>query len=328
MGNLVGVVIVNWNGLAFLRQCLPAVMAQTVPDVEVVVVDNASTDGSAAWLADHYPQVKVLVNSTNLGFAEANNQGIGATQNKYVAILNNDTVPEREWLAGLLAVGESAPDVGMVASQVSFMYDPGRLDSAGIEVDVLGMAWNRHLGDAVDQAATDPVEVFGPSGSAALLRREMLDRIGAFDTRYFAYYEDVDLAWRAQRAGWRCLYAPVARVAHVHSATARRMPGLKAYRLGLNKWRTLFKHYPFARLAPWVPLLVLVDTLAWFLPLIFYRDASALRGRRQAWQERGEYWAERHAYGGDPWHTANLLRCPDVSRLFARLPGSVGRYRG
>ncbi|MCJ7737059.1 MAG: glycosyltransferase [Anaerolineae bacterium] len=320
MTKLCSVIIVNWNGLEHLKRCLPALYAQTVDDFEVIIIDNGSDDGSVEWIRQHYSEVQLGYNSENRGFAEANNQGIGLASSPYIVLLNNDTIPSRRWLAALLEAAESnnggasASNVGMVASQVCFVNAPEILDSAGIEIDALGMAWNRHLGSPVLGEPHEIEEVFGPSGAAALYRRAMLEQIGAFDERYFAYYEDVDLAWRARRAGWRCLYAPQAQVLHVHSATGGRIPGFKAYRLGLNKWRTLFRHYPFWRLAGWLPLLLVIDLFAWLRPLVAYRDTAALRGRVQALRERREFLRERTIYSS-PAELTDWICRPSLRRL-------------
>lgn len=309
----VAVIIVTWNGLEHLQRCLPALMAQEGVAFETLVVDNGSTDGTVPWLRETYPDVRLVVNAENVGFAEANNQGIRATSARYVVLLNNDATPAPGWLCALVAAGEREDRVGMVASQICFAHDPERLDSAGIEVDVLGIAWNRHLGGLVSEEPVHAVEVFGPSAAAALYSRPMLDEIGPFDARYFAYYEDVELAWRARRAGWRCLYAPAARVAHVHSATGGRIAGFKHMLLGRNKWRTLFKHYPFRRLWNWFPLLLAVDGVTWAWPLISRLDTAPLRGRWAAWKDWHRWWNERGSLDLDDafcW-----LRPPDWQRL-------------
>jgi GT2 family glycosyltransferase len=317
------VIIVNWNGLAYLQQCCAALALQSFTDYEVVLVDNGSTDGSVAWVSEAYPHVRVVANRTNLGFAEANNIGIRESSGEYVVVLNNDAYPEPQWLEALITVAEWEPGVGMVASQVRLLAAPETMDSAGIEVDTLGMAWNRHYGLPAEEEPAQPLEVFGPSGSAAFYRRSMLAEIGLFDARYFAYYEDVDLAWRARRAGWRCLYAPNARVHHVHSATGGKLSGFKAYYLGLNKWRTLFKHYPFGQMAAWLPLLLLVDGMGWGRETLLSRNTAALRGRLQAWRERGEFWRERRHLANEvdtkPW----LVR-PSLRRLGSQAGSQIG----
>jgi len=202
---LISVIVVNWNGRHLLETCLPSLMMQTYDDYQVVVVDNGSTDDSLAWLRTHYPRVQIIANRENLGFAQANNQAIRATQSPYVATLNNDATPDPEWLGALVDAMESSAAVG---------------EACGVSVDRAGIAWNRYMGEPERDDEVVSYEVFGPSACAALYRRAMLDAIGLFDETYFMYYEDVDLAWRAQQAGWRCLYVPKARVVHCHSATA------------------------------------------------------------------------------------------------------------
>ncbi len=157
----VSVIIVNWNGRHHLARCLPSLKAQTYRDFEVIVVDNGSTDDSVMWLAQEYPHVRILQNPRNLGFAAANNQAIRATESPYLVTLNNDTEAVGEWLAELVAAVESDAAVGMVASQMLLAHMPSKIDSAGIEVDWTGTAWQRKRGEPADEAG-DPHAVFGP----------------------------------------------------------------------------------------------------------------------------------------------------------------------
>jgi hypothetical protein len=213
---------------------MSALAAQTSRDFEVIVVDNGSQDGSVEWLDAHAPNVRLVRNQANLGFAMANNQGIRASSAPLVAALNNDALPEPEWLETLVSAAEQAPEAGMFASKILLRESDGRMDSAGIEVDRAGIAWNRRWGEHDLGEESTCVEVFGPSAAAAVHRRAILDHIGLFDEDYFIYYEDVDLAWRAQWAGWRCVYVPQAVVHHEHSATTVRGSPFKNYLLGRN----------------------------------------------------------------------------------------------
>ncbi len=297
MAERITVVVVNWNGLEHLRACVPAVLAQDHPDFELVVVDNGSADGSVEWLRSAFPQVRLIGNDGNRGFAEATNQGIRATEGAFVAALNNDARPEPDWLSAAARAMDGDERVGMVASQVRLMQQPDQLDSAGIEVDTLGIAWNRRFGCPVDEEPEEVMEVFGPSGAAALYRRTMLDQVGLFDERYFAYYEDVELAWRARRMGWRCLYAPGARVLHHRSPLGRQRSALKAYLLNRNRVWTLIRHYPPDRFLLWWPLILLFDAGSWLWPLLNGRAEAwrghvhALRAFRWAWNER-QRWSQ------------------------------------
>lgn len=285
----VAVIIVNWNGRPWLESCLPALQRQTYQDFEIVVVDNNSEDGSTRWLAEHWPDVRVLAQSQNTGFSLANNIGIRATGGKYVVTLNNDTRVEPTWLAELVGAAAGAY-VGMVAPCIIQWREPTLLDSAGIEVDRAGIAWQRGWNRPVS-ALSVPGEVFGPSAAAALYRRTMLEQIGLFDEDFFAYYEDVDLAWRARQAGWRCHYAPEATVAHWHSATAATMGTRKLYLTSRNKIWTLLKNY--APSLSSLPALLLYDLLATVFQVGRTRNWSALQGRLDALRHRHVALAKR-----------------------------------
>lgn len=273
----VSVIIVNWNGRHWLEQCLPTLAEQTYTDFEAIVVDNGSEDDSIVWLRENWPNVRVLSLSGNAGFAAPNNRGIEASRGEWIATLNNDTLLDREWLQNLVAeTGD--PQVGMVASLVVFWDEPDRVDAAGILVDKAGLAWNRGHGRALDDVSF-PAEVFGPNGSAALYRREMLSEIGLFDEDFFAYYEDVDLAWRARRAGWRCRLAPKAIVRHWHSATGGQYPWLKTFLISRNKLWTIIKNYDRAEFARRLPIILLYDLAGLFYRIAVDRNLAPLKGR-------------------------------------------------
>lgn len=335
----VSIVILNWNGLRYLKDCLTSLQAQTYTDFEVILVDNGSTDGSAEWVAKHFPQVRLIRNEVNLGFAAANNQAICASTAPYVATLNNDTRVEPDWLAALVAAAERNPNIGMCASKMLFADRPDVINSAGICLDAVGIAWDRCGGEldegretksgddshratsavpGVSSAAGDGglrggchhqiegVDVFGPCAGAALYRRAMLDRIGLFDEDFFAYLEDVDLAWRARLAGWRCLYVPAARVYHMHSATSIEGSPFKSRLLGRNKVWLIVKNYPMPRLLLYLPLIVLYDLAAVLFALVVRRDVHAWRGRWEGLKGLPGVWRKRRAVQalrrGQFWH--------------------------
>lgn len=275
---MVGVVIVNWNGRIHLERCLDAMACQITRSFEVVVVDNGSADGSAEMVRQRFPHVRLLCQPRNLGFAEANNVGIRLLSNPFVATLNNDTEPRPDWLDQLTAPALVDERVGMVASKMLFAHRPGVINSAGIAMDRVGIAWDR-LGGRPDRGAGPVEEVFGPCAGAALYRRSMLDEIGLFDQEFFAYLEDVDLAWRARLAGWKCLYAPAAVVSHVHSATGVEGSPFKSYQLGRNKLWTIAKNYPSPQLYLALPMIAAYDLAAVLYGIVARRDLAALRGR-------------------------------------------------
>jgi GT2 family glycosyltransferase len=279
MTKRVTVIILNWNGWHHLERCLPALLAQTYLDFEIVVVDNGSADGSAALVQDRFPQVRLIANSKNLGFAQANNQAIQSTSSPYIVTLNNDTRPEPTWLEEMARAMEANAEIGMVASKVLYMAPPHLVDSAGIEIDRAGFAWNRYNGQPDSAEEHEPYEVFGPNAAAALYRREMLDDVGFFDASFFAYYEDVDLAWRARMMGWSCLYVPRASVYHVHSATSRQGSPLKQHLLARNKLWTILKNYPAPALWLNLPTILFYDLLAALFRAIMEGNTSPIHGR-------------------------------------------------
>ena len=212
MTERVAVTIPNFNGAHFIGACIDALLAgDRVPD-EVVVVDNASTDGSEIMLRERYPQVRVERLERNLGFAGGANHGVRATTAPLVAVLNSDAVVDRRWLAELLA----APRPAHVWAWGSVLVaeETGRIESAGDQCSKLGLA-SKHLRDRpLEELPSEPFEVFAPPGAAPLFRRDVFDELGGYIDEFFMYYEDVDLSFRANLLGYRALLVPTARVTH------------------------------------------------------------------------------------------------------------------
>jgi GT2 family glycosyltransferase len=220
---LCSVVIPTYNGRALLGPCLASVARHRPVDpglpIEVIVADDASTDGTAQWLARVYPEVHVVRLERNGGFCLATNAGIAAARGRFIQVLNNDTEVAAGWIeAGLAPFAD--PTVGAVAPLVVVRSDPGRVDSAGDSYALPGWPTKRGHGQPAALFAARPVEeVFGASGSSAFYRSAALRRTGAFDPLFGSYYEDVDLAFRLRWAGYRCLFAPKSLIYHDVSAT-------------------------------------------------------------------------------------------------------------
>ena len=222
----VTVVIPNWNGIDLVRECLHSLERQTL-NLTAIVVDNGSTDGSNDLVRDEFPEVQLLENPNNAGFAGGVNRGIRtalAQGAKYIALLNNDAVADEHWLEELVAVAEADERVGVVAAKIVTM-DGERIDSTGDFYSVWGFAFPRGRGE-VDFGQYDSQEmgdIFSGSGGASLYRARMLQEIGLFDERFFAYLEDVDIGFRARLAGWKIHYASSATVRHHIGGTSSRM---------------------------------------------------------------------------------------------------------
>ncbi len=242
---LISVVIVNWNGKHLLTECLDSLLAQDVRDVEIVLVDNGSQDGSVEFVRERYPAVHVVNLPENLGFAGGNNAGIRVARGRFIALLNNDTRVDHAWLADLLAeAGASPRTIGMWACKILSYDNPDVIDNVGLLLypDGLGRGKGRL---EKDQGQYDlPDEALCPSGCAGLFRREMLDEIGLFDEEFFAYADDVDIGLRARLAGWGCRYVPSARVYHKYSSSSSAYSPLKAFLVERNRIWVLLKYYP------------------------------------------------------------------------------------
>jgi GT2 family glycosyltransferase len=216
---------------------------------EVLVVDNAPGEGAPQLVAERFPGARLMAMPRNVGFPGAVNAGVREAGGDWILVLNNDTELQEDAIAELVRAGEASPGVGAVSPQIRFAGPAETINSAGIEIDALGVATDRLLGQAPSASENGPTEVFGASGCAALYRRAMLEDVGGMDESFFLYLEDVDLAWRARMRGWRSLYAPGAVVYHHHSATTRHGSRLKYFHSGRNRVRLLAKNAAREQLA-------------------------------------------------------------------------------
>lgn len=275
---IVSVVIVNWNGAALLAGCLEALLRQSRPADEIVVVDNGSTDGSQALLAARFPTVRLIPLKANLGFAAGNNRGIARSRGELVVTLNNDTIPAPTWLETLCAPLEADAGLGSAMSTMLFAHAPDRIASAGIVVgedgvvleDLVGYRWTGR------RMALRPI--FGPSAGAAAYRRAMLDDVGAFDDDFFMYLEDADLAWRARLRGWASVHVPQAVTLHLYSASSGQGSPFKSFHLARNRLWCLRKNLPGTLARRFAAPIARYDlgALAYALAA---RDWASLRGR-------------------------------------------------
>ncbi|MBL8146381.1 MAG: glycosyltransferase family 2 protein, partial [Anaerolineae bacterium] len=217
---------------------------QSYQPIEVLIVDNASADGSPELINRNYPWVTLIELPLNVGFTGACNAGLWAARGEFVALLNNDTEVDEGWAAAAVEAFGRAEDVGSVASKMLLYDQRDRIHTAGDYFTVDGRAGNRGVWQADDGAFDREEYVFSACGGSSVYRRAMLDQIGALDDDFFFSLEDVDLGWRAQLTGWRCLYTPSAIVYHHLSATGGGVTA--SYYDGRNLLFVLAKNYPSA----------------------------------------------------------------------------------
>ena len=258
------IIILNYNGKSYLENCLKSLEEQTYKNMEVILVDNASIDGSVEYVEQKFPWVKIVRNSRNLGFAEGNNRGVKYATGEYVVFLNNDTVVDKYWLENLIIAAESDPTIGICGSKILFLDKKDLIQELGGLCDIYGSTTHRYCGE-IDKGQYDFIsDVFYVSGASLLIKRKVLKEIGGFDPIYFMYHEDVDLCWRAQLAGYRVVVVPTSKVYHkgggsLQSPLSRYISGKfeidkqRKYFTERNTLITLLKNYSLKTLLKILP---------------------------------------------------------------------------
>ena len=253
------IVIPNLNGAGWLRDSIESIWAQTEQDFELIVVDNASTDESLAIARSYVGRERytLIENDHNTGFSAAVNQGIRAAKGEYVVMFNNDAFAEPDWLAELIAAAEQDERIFAVQSLMIRHFERDIADDAGDYVTLFGWACKR--GDGFPwRRYQKPQRIFSACGGASLYRKKILDEIGWFDELFFAYFEDVDLSWRANSLGYKNWYCPSAKCYHICGATtgAVRYNDFKSVQSGRNSILLPYKNMPLLMLLINLPFLV------------------------------------------------------------------------
>ena len=270
---LFSVIVLNWNGKHHLAECLDSLRRQSLLNFEIMLVDNGSTDGSVEFLTDSYPEVMLLELPRNIGFAGGVNAGIKASSGEYVVLLNNDTEVVATWLEQLAAAITSHPDVFIFASKLVNYFDRTSIDSAGDGMDLCRGPYK--IGELLPaETFNECTIIFGACGGGGCYKREIFDQIGFFDEDFFAYFEDSDLSFRANWAGYRCLFVPDAIIYHKVGGTSDTNQ-VRRSRFDILRRRNFFfmiiKNYPGSFLLRYLPYVFAVHCLVFF--------ANLLRGR-------------------------------------------------
>ncbi len=251
----VTVVIPNYNGMKYLKDCLDSLRRQSKKDFQVVLIDNGSGDGSAGFVRDFYPEVELRCFPENRGFCAAVNEGITMARTPYVILLNNDTICEPGFVEALADAIKKMPKCFSCASRMVQMQDETKIDNAGDYYCALGWAYACGKGRPVSEYLKKR-EIFSACAGAAIYRRSVFDEIGLFDEAHFAYLEDVDIAWRAKIAGYRNYYIPEAVVHHVGSATSGSVYNdFKIRHSSRNSIYLIYKNMPWPQIILNLPFL-------------------------------------------------------------------------
>lgn len=298
------IIIVAHNGEEYLGQCLASVRQEAGPGDELIVVDNASSDGSAALVQREWPEARLIKSTRNLGFGAASNIGAQHAKGYYLVFLNQDTVVLSGWLEGLLAVLESEDREALVTSNQLFMAQPELVHSTGADLHYSGLIFLRGLLRPAKDAARTVQRVHSIVGASFAVRRDIWGELGGFDPVFFMYYEEMDLSWRAQLAGYACFYAPDSVVHHDVPLTGASYS--KLYHVCRNRHISLIKNWRLRTLALLGPGLALAD-LAEFGYVIL---ASGLTGVR----------AKLLAYAWLVRNLAQIMRLRRRSQSLRRVP--------
>lgn len=274
------VIIPNWNGVKFLPACLDSLRAQTYRHLEVLVVDNASSDESVSLIQRDYPEVRLIALTENRGFTGAVNAGIAQAKGSLIALLNQDAEADPRWLEELAYAANAHPEAGAIACKIMLFDQRDRFHSAGDNYRLDGIPVNRGVWQKDEGQYDDKTEVFAACGGAAAYRRRVLDEVGWFDESFFMYCDDVDLAWRQQLAGWRTVFAPRAIVFHYLSASGGGVTA--SYYTGRNTIYVIVKNVPGPLLRKYWPAMLAAQLRISKDALRAWRGAAArsrLRGQ-------------------------------------------------
>ncbi len=277
------IVVPNLNGKSDLPDCIDSLLKQHLEQFEILIVENGSTDGSVEIvdnLAKNNTNITGLYNKTNLGFAGGVNTGIRyALQNDadYVLLFNNDAIADKGWAKNLVDYMIKNPKVGIAACKL--LHDDGKtIDSTGEGYSIWGLPYPRGRDEEVVDKYDNQKTIFAASGGASIYRAKLLRQIGLFDEDFFAYYEDVDISFRAQLAGWKVAYVPEAIAYHQQGVTSSRIKGFTVYQTMKNLPLLLIKNVPKGLLGKVIPRFIIAYK-AFFISALLRGDfVYAFRG--------------------------------------------------
>jgi GT2 family glycosyltransferase len=322
------VMVITYNGRHHLKECIDALLRQTSRNFEIYLVDNASADGSSVFVIKNYPQVKIIQHDKNYGFAEGYNRAIKHVNSKYIALLNDDTKVDPEWLEELTKAMNKDSKILAVGSKIFFYSDPSLLQHAGGKLTLIGAGIDIGFGDQDKPIYNEPKFVGTVCGGAMMVQREIYENIGGFDDRYFAYFEDVDLCWRAWLQGYKTVYVPTSIVYHKFGGSwGTRHSHNRVYYGTKNRFASMIKNFGIKNLMKGLYLSIFLDVYRVLLFLLKKKPEnvrSILRAHCQTLKNLPRYLITRfHLQAKRKLSDKNLF---DLG-LFLSFPESLHEYR-
>lgn len=254
----VSAIVLNWNGKDVIFECLESLLAQQYASLEIIVVDNGSTDGSMSLIKERFAGKMLFIeNKKNLGFAEGCNVGIRHATGDFIVLLNSDATLRLDWVEQMVAAMESDASAGMAAGKIYFAGDDQRIENTGHLIYRDGLGRGRGRLERDEGQYDKERYIFCPNGCAAIYRKNMLEEIGLFDKYFFAYADDIDVGFRGRLFGYECLYVPSAVAYHRLSASFGMLSPFKAFLVERNRLWVLIKCFPLRHLiqAPFYTLI-------------------------------------------------------------------------
>ncbi|MFX1310995.1 MAG: glycosyltransferase family 2 protein [Promethearchaeota archaeon] len=254
---LVSIILSNYNGLIHLKECFDSLNNMNYKNVEIIFIDNNSTDDSVKFVRSNYPNVKIIQNEKDFGFAGANTIAASYASGKYIVLLNIDTFVDKNWLIELVKVIESSDKIGIVTSKQIYYYQKDTIYYAGLGANKF--LENRRYGDLIkiEDFPDIQMKTFFAEGASLLIRKSIYDKIGLFDPQYYAFSEDLDLSWRVWLYGFDVIYVPTSIMYHKAGGVFGRISPRKIYLMERNILRTLLKNYETKTLVEVLPVFYL-----------------------------------------------------------------------
>jgi len=278
--SLVSIIIVNWNGLQWLSDCFKSLLEQRYKNIEIILVDNASTDGSVTWVRKHYPKTRILVNDRNIGFSDANNLGYREAKGQYILFLNNDTRVTKNFLVELVTAVESSQEIGGAQSKILLMDKSDTHDSVGAFLTPTGFLFHYGFKKKDEKKFDHQIDLYTAKGACMLFRKSVLDSVSVygniFDPTYFAYFEETDMCHRIWLSGFRIVYAYKSVIYHKMGGTSSSMNNaFVQYHSFKNRINSYVKNLSVGSLLKLMPFHLLLSIgMAWF---------SLLKGNGGLW---------------------------------------------